>query len=127
MVKLAHIALWTREIDRISAFWERVFQVEIGPLYESRNRPGFSSRFLSLSGGATIEVMSGPWVADHLRAEETGYAHIAISLGSRSAVDRVAWEMEKDGVLVAAPRLTGDGFYEAVIQDPDGNLVEITA
>ncbi|WP_244748381.1 hypothetical protein [Mesorhizobium sp. 131-3-5] len=26
----------------------------------------------------------------------------------------------------AAPRLTGDGFYEAVIEDPDGNLIEVT-
>ncbi|BCH08392.1 hypothetical protein MesoLj131c_26500 [Mesorhizobium sp. 131-3-5] len=63
MVKFAHIALWTRDIDRVCAFWERIFDAEIGPLYESRNRLGFSSRFLSLKGGI-IEVMSGPWVAD---------------------------------------------------------------
>ena len=26
-----------------------------------------------------------------------------------------------------APRTTGDGYYEAVIADPDGNLIEIVA
>lgn len=25
------------------------------------------------------------------------------------------------------PRWTGDGFYEAIISDPDGNMIEITA
>ncbi|MFU1917770.1 hypothetical protein ACM6PT_11170, partial [Klebsiella pneumoniae] len=25
------------------------------------------------------------------------------------------------------PRTTGDGYYEAVIADPDGNLIEIVA
>ena len=26
---------------------------------------------------------------------------------------------------VSAPRMTGDGFYEAVIADPDGNRIEL--
>ncbi|HEE0241674.1 TPA: glyoxalase/bleomycin resistance/extradiol dioxygenase family protein, partial [Serratia marcescens] len=32
-----------------------------------------------------------------------------------------------EGILLSAPRWTGDGFYEAVIRDPDGNAIEITA
>jgi lactoylglutathione lyase len=31
------------------------------------------------------------------------------------------------GILVSPPRTTGDGYYEAVIKDPDGNLIEIVA
>ncbi len=31
------------------------------------------------------------------------------------------------GILVAAPRRTGDGYYEAIIRDPDGNLIELIA
>jgi lactoylglutathione lyase len=27
---------------------------------------------------------------------------------------------------VDAPRTTGDGYYEAVVLDPDGNRVELT-
>ncbi len=30
------------------------------------------------------------------------------------------------GILLSPARMTGDGFYEAVISDPDGNPVEIT-
>jgi lactoylglutathione lyase len=28
--------------------------------------------------------------------------------------------------VVGQPRLTGDGYYEAVVLDPEGNVVEIT-
>ena len=31
------------------------------------------------------------------------------------------------GLLASPPRWTGDGFYEAVTSDPEGNLIEITA
>jgi len=55
-------------------------------------------------------------------------AHITISLGSREAVDRMVEEMKTAGVnVVSGPRQTGDGYYEAVIADTEGNLVEITA
>jgi lactoylglutathione lyase len=35
--------------------------------------------------------------------------------------------LEKEGYQVAGkPRVTGDGYYESVILDPDGNIVELT-
>jgi len=55
-------------------------------------------------------------------------AHIAVSVGSRDAVDRLVDEMRAAGVaIVSGPRLTGDGYYEAVVTDSEGNLVEITS
>ena len=45
----------------------------------------------------------------------------------QEAVDALAARMESVGLLVSPPRRTGDGFYEAVIRDPEGNLVEITS
>jgi lactoylglutathione lyase len=60
--------------------------------------------------------------------EASRSAHLAISVGSRTAVDRLVKEMEAAGVrIVSAPRITGDGYYEAVIADTEGNLLEITA
>ena len=33
---------------------------------------------------------------------------------------------EKDGLTVASkPRITGDGYYESVILDPENNVIEI--
>jgi hypothetical protein len=35
--------------------------------------------------------------------------------------------LRQDGIrIVFEPRVTGDGYYESVVEDPDGNEVEIT-
>ena len=31
-----------------------------------------------------------------------------------------------DYAIVDGPRVTGDGFYESAVEDPEGNIVEIT-
>ena len=67
------------------------------------------------------------WQVIEMAGVRVGYAHVAISVGSRDEVDRLAGRMAADGVrVVSQPRETGDGYYEAVVEDPDGNLVEIT-
>ena len=36
--------------------------------------------------------------------------------------------MRADGYpVLGEPRITGDGFYESIIADPDGNRVELVA
>lgn len=56
-----------------------------------------------------------------------GYAHLAFSLGSREKVDELESEMRRMGVTIrSGARLTGDGYYEAVVDDSDGNPIEIT-
>ena len=43
------------------------------------------------------------------------------------AVDFQTIRLLNDGHTVAGlPRVTGDGYYESVVPDPDGNTVEIT-
>ncbi len=124
-MKLAHVALWTTELEEAARFWRAYFDAEIGPRYESRNRPGFASRFATLPGsGLRIELMEGPWVRPH-PGEASGWAHVALSVGSRAEVDRIAERFRQDGLLVSAPRRTGDGYYEAVVRAPDGTLIEI--
>ena len=127
-MRLAHVALWTSDLDRACAFWAEVFGAAAGSLYAIARRPGFVSRFVSLVDGPQIELMTGPWVKPKGDQEErVGWAHVAISVGSEEAVRRLADRTSDLGALVSAPRWTGDGFYEAVIQDPDGNLIEITS
>ncbi|WP_018236016.1 VOC family protein [Ensifer sp. BR816] len=127
-MSIAHVALWTRDLERIAAFWVEFLGADAGSVYESRRRPGFRSCFLTIGAGPTIEVMEGPWLEPHdgVMVERAGYAHIALSLGSGEAVDDMAARAGEQGQLVSGARWTGDGFYEAVIRDPDGNLIEIT-
>lgn len=44
------------------------------------------------------------------------------------SVDALTERLRVDGFsIVDGPRRTGDGYYESVTLDPDGNRVELTA
>jgi lactoylglutathione lyase len=125
---IAHIALWTHDLEESATFWRRYFGAEVGDVYRSKRRPGFVSCLVTLPGArAKIELMAGPWITDAREMEQVGWDHVAISLGSAVAVDEMAVRCDIDGLLVSPPRTTGDGFYEAVISTPDGTRIEITA
>jgi lactoylglutathione lyase len=118
--RIDHVAAWVSDLERARTFYERWFGASAGPLYSSSKRD-FKSHFLSLDSATRLELMASP-------AESPRPAHIAISVGSREAVDELIKQMEGAGVsIVSRPRITGDGYYEAVIADSEGNLVEITA
>lgn len=126
-MRIAHTALWTKDLESAAEFWQRYFGAEVGAEYHSRNRLGFISRFVTLpENGGQIELMTGPWLPDASPMERIGWDHIAISLGSGAAVDALAERCRADNCLKSGPRWTGDGFYEAVILMPDGTPVEIT-
>jgi lactoylglutathione lyase len=60
-------------------------------------------------------------------AERMGLTHLAVSVGSAHGVDALTNRLRQDGFeVVNGPRHTGDGYYESVILDPDGNRIEIT-
>jgi len=60
--------------------------------------------------------------------ERMGLTHLAISLGSEAAVDELTARLRAEGIVVLdGPRRTGDGYYESVVLDPEGNRIEITA
>jgi 2-haloacid dehalogenase len=117
--RIDHAAAWVSDLDRARAFYERWFNASAGPPYSSSTRD-FKSCFLSLDSGARLELMASP-------GESPRPAHLAVSVGSREAVDRLVKAMEAAGVrIISPPRVTGDGYYEAVIADSEGNLLEIT-
>ena len=117
---IGHAAAWVADLDRACAFYVQWFGGVPGPLYRSERRP-FASRFVSIGNSARLELMT-------MAGEPARPAHIAISVGSRDAVDRLVERMRTSGIGIASgPRLTGDGYYEAMVIDTEGNLVEITA
>jgi lactoylglutathione lyase len=74
--------------------------------------------------------MRSPAVAelpDSPGVEPVGYSHLAFSVGSKERVEGLTAELRAAGYTVASEaRTTGDGYYESVVLDPDGNRVEIT-
>jgi len=126
-MRIEHVALWTRDIERLRSFYETYFQASVGPRYVNE-RKQFTSYFLSFGSGARLEIMSKPLVVTVPGdAPPMGYAHLAMSVGSREAVDSLAERFRREGVpVVDGPRQTGDGYYECVVLDPEGNRIEIT-
>lgn len=128
-MKIEHIALWTDDIDRLAGFYEKYFKASVGDRYSNPTK-GFESRFLSFSGGARLEVMRSTRVSPvplPRGAQRMGLTHFAVSVGSDSEVDSLTRELQLDGFEVLdGPRRTGDGYYESVVLDPDGNRIEVT-
>jgi lactoylglutathione lyase len=129
-VRIDHIALWTTNLDRCTRFYVHYFGAIAGSRYVNRTK-GFESCFLSFGDGARIEVMTtttlSPVVLDP-GAQRMGLTHVAISVGSERLVDDLSRRLKDDGFpILDGPRRTGDGYYESVALDPDGNRVEITA
>ena len=115
-MKIAHVALWTRNLDAQVAFWQEVFGGQSNERYLSKNRPGFASHFISLSEGPTIELMALPELDEApVNPEFVGWAHIAITVGGTNEVDAMAQKAQANGCLLSPARWTGDGVYEAVI------------
>ena len=128
-MKLEHVAIYTKDLEALRSFYTKYFQAVSNDLYVNP-RKGFRSYFLSFSGGARLELMQMESIPDSLNdpiAQSTGIIHIAFSLGSRNAVDRMSEQLRGDGFrILDGPRQTGDGYYECAFLDPDGNRIEIT-
>jgi lactoylglutathione lyase len=129
MVRIEHVAFWTEELERLVDFYEKYLGAEAGSKYLNPAK-GYESRFLSFEGGARIEVMRSSTLKPVKHAPGTqriGLAHLAISVGSIQRVEELTERLRKDGFeVVDGPRHTGDGYFESVVLDPDGNRIEIT-
>lgn len=126
-VRIEHVALWVRDLEAVAAFYARWFGARMGERYENP-RKGFASRFLEFDGGARLEVMTRADVEARGDGELLGFAHIAMVVGNEAAVDALAARFAAEGIAVIdGPRRTGDGYYECVVCDPEGNRVEVTA
>ena len=124
-MKLEHIAIWVNDLEAMKHFYEHYFNTRASARYENV-KTGFSSYFLKFATGGRIELSHKDNI-NKRAADVLGYAHIAISLGEKQRVDTLAAQFVNDGFnLLSGPRTTGDGYYEAVIEDPEGNLIELT-
>lgn len=60
--------------------------------------------------------------------DHIGLAHLAFHADTKERVDQMIERFRADGYTIAGETcVSGDGYYEGVIRDPDGNIVEIVA
>ena len=126
-MKLEHVALWVKDLEGAKDFFIKYFGAVPNEGYHNE-KTGFRSYFLSFDDGARLEIMSSPLFEESEKSVyRSGYAHVAISLGSKEAVDELSERFKAEGFeILSGPRTTGDGYYESAIIGFEGNVVEIT-
>lgn len=127
MIKIEHIALWTKDLERSRDFYTKYFGAKSNDKYFNPKK-GLETYFLEFDSGARLEIMKRPEV--HQAENQNflmGFTHLAFSLGSKEKVDELTARLVKDGYKkMDGPRTTGDGYYESQILDPDDNPIELT-
>jgi lactoylglutathione lyase len=128
-MKIEHIAVWTEDIEAMRQFYVTYFGAASNKKYHNPNK-NYTSYFLSFGEDKTrIELMHRPDIAAPVGKQgfTKGFAHLAISVGSKTAVNELTERLRADGYTIASEtRTSGDGYYESVALDPEGNYVEIT-
>ena len=129
-MRIEHLAIWTKDLERLKAFYIKYFGATAGEKYENKNKQ-FESYFLAFESGARLELMYRPDIPESLNdpvRQFFGLIHVAFSVGSKAQVDALTARLKQDGYPVLdGPRQTGDGYYESCVLDADGNRLEITA
>ncbi|MCU0324932.1 MAG: VOC family protein [Spirosomaceae bacterium] len=128
-MRIEHIAIYCKDLEAMRGFYEKYFDGKSNEKYINAKK-GFESYFISFSDGARLELMqmaSIPTSKNDIYAQFTGLIHFAVSVGSKEKVDELTERFRNDGIeIIGEPRWTGDGYYESVILDIEGNRIEIT-
>ncbi len=126
-MRVEHLALWCRDIEVMRRFFEAHLGAQSNARYDNPAK-GFSSYFLAFGDGARLELMQRTDVTERPPGTPLGYAHIALTVDGEDAVDCLTESLRRAGVpVVDGPRRTGDGYYESVVLDPEGNRIELCA
>jgi len=129
-MRIEHLAVWTYNLERLRDFYQHYFDASSTEIYYNHSKE-YRSYFLLFDGECRLEIMEMPNVGksknDPLK-HYIGINHFAVKVGNKGEVDRLTELIRSDGYkVVGEPRTTGDGYYESVVLDPDGNRVEIMA
>ncbi|AKK73199.1 glyoxalase [Chryseobacterium sp. P1-3] len=129
-MRIEHIAIWVKDLEKIRAFYEKYFGAVSNEKYHNPVK-NFQSYFLRFDNGCRLEIMTRPDIKENENtygSQQFGFIHLAFSAESKEKVDELTETLRKDGYTIAGePRITGDGYYESVILDPESNIIEIVA
>ncbi len=126
-MKIEHIAMYVNDLERTKYFFEKYFGAVSNDMYHNK-KTDFKSYFLSFDDGARLQIITRPEIISHNKnIYNSGYIHIAFSVGSRELVNSLTETLKNDGYeILSNPRVTGDGYYESYVVGIEGNLIEIT-
>lgn len=125
---IEHLALYVQDLEGMKQFYQRYFNAQPNSGYHNP-KTGLRSYFLTFEEGCRLELMHRPEVTGREKPPiAAGYIHLAFTVGERARVDALTQQLRQDGYTVCSgPRVTGDGYYESCILDPEGNQIELVA
>jgi lactoylglutathione lyase len=129
-MKIEHLGLWVQDLELMRSFYLKYFDTSSGEKYVNP-KTQFQAYFILFGESKTrLELMMRPDIMsdNNKRGFNMGIAHFAISVGGKDKVNELTERMRNDNFIIfSEPRTTGDGYYETVVLDPEGNLLEISA
>jgi len=127
-MKIDHIALYVTDLEKMKTFYEKYFQAQSNQMYHNP-KTGLKTYFLKFENACRIELMTKENLNDIPKEiNSLGYIHLAFQVGTKEKVDALTKQLENDGYQIASmPRITGDGYYESCVLDPENNQIEIIA
>ncbi|MBR6013053.1 MAG: VOC family protein [Selenomonadaceae bacterium] len=127
-MKIEHVAIYVNDMEAEKNFFVKYFDAKTSEKY-SNFRNDFSSYFLTFDDGSRLEIMNRTSMTDPAKTPyRTGFHHIAMEVGDRKDVDDIVKKLDADGYkILNGARTTGDGYYAAVVDDNEGNEIEIIA
>ena len=129
-MKIEHLGVWVQDLELMRSFYLKYFDTGSGEKYVNP-KTQFQAYFIYFGEGKTrLELMMRPDIMSDngKRGFNMGIAHFAISVGGKDKVNELTETLRKDHFTIfSEPRTTGDGYYESVVLDPEGNYLEISA
>ncbi len=124
-MKIHHLALWTFRLEKLKEFYTTYFHGKSNEKYVNPKK-GFESYFISFDSGPSLELMRRTDVQNvQIEENRLGLTHFAFAFDSREEVLRTTELLRAEGYTIAGePRTSGDGYFESVVLDPDGNRIE---
>ena len=125
-MQLDHIGIEVHDLFTMELFYRQVLGFGFQYRYVSRNSPGLRTVFLQ-RGALSLELLERPRAQVFLRSRNPVAGHLALRVEDVDAECARIARLAFPGSYLEPPRMTGDGFREAELRDPEGNVIELSA
>jgi len=122
-VRLSHIGLPVTDLAKSIAFYTKWAGMKV----QEKPKDGGGIEGARMAQKGSTFVISLLEMPVQMALPMPGVMHLGLECASRAAVDKVAADAKKAGILISGPIDSGpDLGYQVYISDPDGNGLEFS-
>lgn len=111
-MKIEYLAMYVNDLEKAKYFFVTYFNGLPNEVYYNKGT-GFRSYFFTFESVSRQELMNKRVMEVEIKTlTRTGVIHIALSVGSKDAVDALAVRLKEGGYpVISGPKTRGDGYY----------------